>query len=321
VKSQEGLGEARGEGGLGLGDTLFGTSHLGGVTGDEVVHGLLGAEFGDRRENTAGVACEEDDVGGVVAGNTGNLGVLDVLNGVGAASVLGEGGVIVVNDSGGGIEDDVLEDRAELDGVEDIRLLLSRETNALSVATALDVEDTGVAPAVLIVTDQGTLGVGGECGLASAGETKENGNVSILTLVGGGVKGKNVVLDGHLVVENSEDSLLHLASVLGSENNHLLLGEVDGDGCGRGHTSGPTVGRESTGVVDHVVRVEVLQLLAAGPNEHVAHEKSMVGTRADNTDVDAVALVPAGETIDNVDAVAGVEVVDSTLTVDTPDLV
>jgi hypothetical protein len=47
----------------------------------------------------------------------------------------------------------------------------------------------------------------------------------------------------------------------------------------------------------------------------------MVGTRADNTDVDAVALVPAGETINNVDAVAGVEVVDSALAVDTPDLI
>jgi hypothetical protein len=47
----------------------------------------------------------------------------------------------------------------------------------------------------------------------------------------------------------------------------------------------------------------------------------MVSTRADNTDVDAVALVPAGETIDNVDAVTSVEVVDGTLAVDTPDLV
>jgi hypothetical protein len=66
--------------------------------------------------------------------------------------------------------------------------------------------------------------------------------------------------------------------------------------------------------------VEVLQLLAARPDEHVAHEESMVGTSADNTDVDAVTLVPAGETIDNVDTVAGVEVVDSTLAVDTPHL-
>jgi len=114
--------------------------------------------------------------------------------------------------------------------------------------------------------------------------------------------------------------LLHFSSVLSSKNDHLLLGEVDRDGGGGGHTSGPTVGRESASVVDHVVGVEVLQLLAAGPDEHVAHEESMVGTSADNTNVDAVALIPAGETIDNVDAITSVEVVDSTLAVDTPHL-
>lgn len=46
----------------------------------------------------------------------------------------------------------------------------------------------------------------------------------------------------------------------------------------------------------------------------------MVGTSADDTNANPVALVPAGEAIDDVDAVPGVEVVDSTLTVDTPDL-
>ena len=209
VESQEGLSEARGEGGLGLGDTLFGTRHLGGVTRDEVVHGLFGAELGDGRENTTGVACEENDVGGVVAGDAGNLGVLDVLDGVCAASVLGKSGVIVVDDTGDGVEDDVLEDGAELDGVENIRLLLGGEANALGVAAALNVENALVAPAVLVVTDQGTLGVGRESGLASTGETEENGDVSVLALVGGGVEGENVVLDGHLVVENSENTLLN----------------------------------------------------------------------------------------------------------------
>jgi len=129
-----------------------------------------------------------------------------------------------------------------------------------------------------------------------------------------------VSLDGRSGGIGSLSNLLHLSSVLSSKNNHLFLGEVDRDGCGGGHTSGPTVGRESTGVVDHVVGVEVFQLLTAGPDEHVAHEESMVGTSADNTDVDAVALVPASEAIDNIDAVTGVEVVDSTLAVDTPHL-
>jgi hypothetical protein len=46
----------------------------------------------------------------------------------------------------------------------------------------------------------------------------------------------------------------------------------------------------------------------------------MVGTSADDTDVDAVALVPAGKAIDNVDTIAGVEIVDCALSVDAPDL-
>lgn len=46
----------------------------------------------------------------------------------------------------------------------------------------------------------------------------------------------------------------------------------------------------------------------------------MVGTSADDSYAYPVALIPAGKAIDDVDAVPGVKVVDSTLTVDTPDL-
>lgn len=229
VEGEEGLGEAGGEGCLGLGDAVFGTGHLGGVTGDEVEHGLLGVELGDGRENTAGVAGEEDDVGRVGSGDARNLGVLNVLDGVGAASVLGKSGVVVVNLSGYGVEDDVLEDGTELDGAVNIRLLLGGETNALGVATTLDVEDTLVGPAVLVVTDESALGVGRESGLASTGQTEEDGDIAVLALVGTRVQSEDVVLDGHLVEEDSEDPLLHLTRVLGTEDNHLLLGEVEGD--------------------------------------------------------------------------------------------
>ena len=47
----------------------------------------------------------------------------------------------------------------------------------------------------------------------------------------------------------------------------------------------------------------------------------MVGTGADNAYTDAVAFVPSRKTIDDIDAIAGIEVVNGTLTVDAPDLV
>jgi hypothetical protein len=134
------------------------------------------------------------------------------------------------------------------------------------------------------------------------------------------VKSQDVVLDRHLVVENGEDTLLHLTSVLGTKDDHLLVGEVDGNGGGGGHTLGEAVGGERASVVDDIVGVEVVELLTLGADQHVAHEESVVGASADNANADAVALIPAGVTIHDIDAVTGVQVVDSTLTVDTPDL-
>lgn len=320
VQSQEGLSEARREGSLGLRNTILSTSHLGGVSGDEVEHGLLSGELGDRGEDTTGVAGKQDDVGGVLLADAGDEGVVDVLNGVGAAGVLGEGGIVVVDNTGGRVEDNVLQDGSEADGVENVGLLLSGQTNALGVAATLDVEDTLVGPAVLVITDQSTLGVGRQRRLTSSGQTEEDGDVAIGALVGGGVQGQDVVLDGHLVEEDGEDTLLHFTGILGTQDDHLLLGKVDSNGGGRGHTLGEAVSREGTGVVDDIVRVEVLELLLGRTDEHVAHEQGMVGTGADNADVDTVSLIPASKAVNNVDTVPGVEVVDCTLAVDAPDL-
>jgi hypothetical protein len=320
VKSQEGLSETCGEGGGGLGNSLLGTGHLGGVSGDEVVGDGLGGELGDGGKDTGGIASKKDKVLGVVVGDTGDLDVGDVLDGVSTTGVLSKSDIVVVDLTGLRVEDNVLKDRSEADGVVNVGLLLGGETNALGVTSSLDVEDTGVGPAVLVVSDQGTVGVGREGGLSGSRQSEEESNISVLSLVGRGVEGQDVVLDGHLVEENSEDTLLHLSGVLGSENDHLLLGEVDSNGSGRGHSSGESVGGERSSVVDSVVGLEVDELLRLGADQHVAHEESVVGTGANNTDVDAVTLIPSGKSINDVDTVAGVEVVDGTLTVDTPDL-
>lgn len=201
-----------------------------------------------------------------------------------------------------------------------VGLLFGREANALGVAAALNVEDAAVAPAVLVVANEGAVGVGRQRRLAGAGEAEEEGHVAVFALVGRRVQGQDVVLDGHLVEEDGEDALFHLAGVLGAENDHFLLGEVDGDRRGRRHALGVAVGGEGAGIVDGVVGVEVLELLAGRADEHVAHEEGMVGAGADDADADAVLFIPAGVAIDDVDAVARVEVVDGALAVDFPDL-
>lgn len=78
MEHEEWRAKAGGEGGLGLGNAIFGAGDLGRVARDEVVHGLLGCELGDRRKDAKGVAGQEDDVLGMAA-HARNLGIRNVV--------------------------------------------------------------------------------------------------------------------------------------------------------------------------------------------------------------------------------------------------
>lgn len=47
----------------------------------------------------------------------------------------------------------------------------------------------------------------------------------------------------------------------------------------------------------------------------------MIGTGADDADIDPIPLIPSGKAIDDIDSGPGVEVVDSAFSVDFPNLV
>jgi hypothetical protein len=65
----------------------------------------------------------------------------------------------------------------------------------------------------------------------------------------------------------------------------------------------------------------MLKVLSIRSNEHIAHEESMVGTSTNNPDLDSVLLVPSRKAVHDVDTVSGVEIVDGTFTVDSPNLI
>jgi hypothetical protein len=47
----------------------------------------------------------------------------------------------------------------------------------------------------------------------------------------------------------------------------------------------------------------------------------VIGTRTHNPHADPVALVPAGEAIDDIDAIPGIEIINCSFAVDAPDLI
>lgn len=185
---------------------------------------------------------------------------------------------------------------------------------------SFNVENAPIRPAVLIITNQPPLRVRRQRRLAGTRQAKEHSHVAILTLIGRRVQRQHVVLDWHLVEQDREDSLLHLAGVLRAEDDHLSLGKVDGHGRRRGHALGEAVGRERPSVVDHIVWVEGLELLAGRADQHVAHEQRMVGPGAHHPHADSVPLIPARISINHVDSVSCVEIVDGAFSVDAPDL-
>lgn len=144
VERQEGSTVTSREDGGGFRDTVFGTGGLGGVTGQEVVVGLFRGQLGDGRQDTESVATEHDNVAGLSFSDTRDLGVRDVFDGVGASSVFGDGDIVVIWHSVGGVVDDVLEDGTVTDSVEDLGLLLGGQVDGLGVTTTFNVEDTGI---------------------------------------------------------------------------------------------------------------------------------------------------------------------------------
>jgi len=95
-------------------------------------------------------------------------------------------------------------------------------------SSRFEVEDAVVAPAVFVVADQVTAGIGGEGGLAGTREAEEDGSVSGWADVGRAVHGKDA-LKGEQGVEDGEDGLLDLAAVAGAADDGDTFGGVEDD--------------------------------------------------------------------------------------------
>mmetsp|Transcript_25265 Transcript_25265/g.80303 ORF Transcript_25265/g.80303 Transcript_25265/m.80303 type:complete len:275 (+) Transcript_25265:457-1281(+) len=126
--------------------------------------------------------------------------------------------------------------------------------------------------------------------------------------------------EGHQVVHDREDALLHLASVLRAQDDHLSPLEGHGDGGRRGHAFGLPVAREDARVEDHegLVRAGLLEevhLVLLRRHKHILHEECVVGARRYHADGNAVVLVPAPKTINHIEPLLQVQVIHSALTI------
>jgi hypothetical protein len=126
-----------------------------------MVHGLFGSQLGHWGDDACRVASEENHVLGVTT-DGGYRNVFDMFKGVAHTGVLGQTGVEVINGTGFVlivVVLNVFNKSAKFNSIVNVGFFFARETIALGVAASLDIENIGVSPDVLIITDQGTFGV------------------------------------------------------------------------------------------------------------------------------------------------------------------
>ena len=226
--------------------------------------------------------------------------VRDLLERIGGAGVLGLRVVVEVDDTTL-VHDDVLEDRPEGPrGLVDLRLGLGRESDHLGVAAALEVEDPVLAPAVLVVADQVSRGVGRQGRLAGSREAEEDRDVVCLADVRRAVHREDA-LERQSVVHQREDRLLDLAGVERAADQHLGARRVEDDERAAPGAVRLGVGLEPRSVEDERVRFEIAQLVLGRVDEHRPGEEGMVGVVGDDPDRDPVLRVGARKGVDDVE--------------------
>ena len=296
IEREERGAEAGRERRLGLCHAALRAGDLRGIPGQEVIHGLRRRKARDRRHDPIRIAGEEEDVRGVTAHPARHV-IADVMNGIRRAGVFRDLVRVEIDRARGGIDDDVLEHGAEHLGRRiDLGLPFARQPDDLRVAAALEVEDSLVGPAVLVVPDQRPRRVGGERRLPRARETEEQRHVPGFSEVRGTVHREDAA-PGEEVVEDREYRLLHLAGVARTADQGRSLPEVDHHERSRLGGVRRRVGVEFRGVEDGPGGVEAGEIGGGRTQEHVVDEQRVPGVRRHEADAEAMVRIRPGEEV------------------------
>ena len=108
-----------------------------------------------------------------MAGDTGNAGVGNVLDRICAAGILCNCRIVEIDVMVRVVVHDVFQNSTESQCLEDFWLGFSRQIDRFRIASALDIEDSFAGPAMLVVTDQRTARVGGQCRFSCSGQAEQ----------------------------------------------------------------------------------------------------------------------------------------------------
>jgi len=132
------------------------------------------------------------------------------------------------------------------------------------------------------------------------------------------------ISSGHVVVHHTEDTLLHLTSIRSTKNNQLLLGKINIYGSLTVDLINLVISDKLTSVHDSEVRASVSKIMVDflffSSHKHLLHEKSVVRSARDNTNLHSVCRVPTSISINNKDSSSHIKEINSPLSIAVVDI-
>ena len=127
---------------------------------------------------------------------------------------------------------------------------------------------------------------------------------------------KNILL-GQNIVQNRKNALFHLTRIFRPQNNHLSHFKTHIHARRRGHLCRISVRGKSARIKNDIIRLaKIFELCARGAHKHIVHKQSMVSPGANNAHLNAIFGIPTRITVNHIDAVANIEIIDSPLSID-----
>ncbi len=185
------------------------------------------------------------------------------------------------------------------------------EIDELRVAAVFEVRDAGVGPHVLVVADELPIGVGGQRGLARAGEPEEDGGVAAIADIGRTVHGELALLGQHEVHDREHGLLVHTAVVGGAKDETHPVLDVDDHGAVAAGAVALGHALERRHVDEGPAGFGAVAVLTHGLREHDVAEVGVGRELADESVRLGEGRIPAAEDVGDVQvALSLVEVID-----------
>ena len=181
-----------------------------------------------------------------------------------------------------------------------VRLLLFAQVNGFGIASALKIKNTVIIPSMLIITYKRPFGIGRKSGLASTRKPEEDSCIIVITNICRTMHGSDI-LQGKVIIHDTEYPLLHLSSVPASKYNRHPFSKIKRRDHIRIQTLLLPAGiRGFGGIESDKIRLKIHQFFLCRADKHVFDKMGLPGNFHNKADIQTGIRISTAKAINHV---------------------